>query len=110
MFVCERDICWYSRRWDLGQISTIVDIQTVLRKFEKFSVFAFVSPDKVPRDEGFEVQMPPEPLYTLLTGNDRRCKDFRERIRAYNSALSFVSFGAKLEVPGSAHVRRRFSM
>lgn len=45
--------------------------------------------------------MPPEPLYSLLSGMDKRSKDFRERIRAYNSALSFVSFGAKLEVPGS---------
>ena len=39
----------------------------------------------------------PEPLRSLLLGLDRQSRQFRACIRRYNSALSFVSFGACLE-------------
>ena len=44
----------------------------------------------------------PELLRTLLTSESARAKDFRDKIRSYNSALSFVSFGATLEMPAGA--------
>ena len=47
--------------------------------------------------ESLKVSICPEPLNALLTGADKRARNFRGRIRAYNSALSFVSFGAKVE-------------
>ena len=44
----------------------------------------------------------PELLRTLFTSESKRAKDFRDKIRSYNSALSFVSFGATLETPVGA--------
>ena len=45
----------------------------------------------------------PEPLHSLLTKSTRQAKDFQDKIRCYNSALSFVSFGANLELPPGAN-------
>ena len=47
----------------------------------------------------------PEPLLGLLTGRGRRARDFRDKIRCYNSALSFLSFGAKIEFPPGTGTR-----
>ena len=41
----------------------------------------------------------PQELYTLLTGNNTRSKNFRENIRQYNSAMAFASLGAKFATP-----------
>jgi hypothetical protein len=38
---------------------------------------------------------PPHELWQLLSGTDSQSKEFRDNIRAYNSALSFVSVGVK---------------
>ena len=35
----------------------------------------------------------------MFTGSDERAKNFRENIRQYNNAMSFVSFGAKVDLP-----------
>eukprot|EP00435_Cladocopium_sp_Y103_P060653 s247_g22.t1 len=40
----------------------------------------------------------PEPLRSFLTGKDPAAKLFRQHIRRYNAAMSFVSFGANLEI------------
>ena len=37
---------------------------------------------------------PPKQIRDLLTGTTAECIDFRSNIRAYNNALSYVSFGA----------------
>ena len=39
----------------------------------------------------------PELLNHLLTASDKRGKDFREKIRAYNCALAFASLGANID-------------
>ena len=44
----------------------------------------------------------PEPLHHLLVARAREAKHFQANIRAYNAALSFVSFGATLELPPGA--------
>ena len=44
---------------------------------------------------------PPAVLKELLTGDDHVAKTFRDKIRQYNSALSFTSVGAKLADPAS---------
>ena len=41
----------------------------------------------------------PEVLESLLLGRRPSDREFRERIRMYNNALAFVSFGAKVAVP-----------
>lgn len=38
-------------------------------------------------------------LKGLFTGNNIKSKNFRENIRQYNNALSFASFGAKIDLP-----------
>lgn len=38
-------------------------------------------------------------MIRLFTGSDDAAKNFRENIRQYNNALSFVSFGAKVTPP-----------
>ena len=43
----------------------------------------------------------PEPLRTWLRGNDATSKHFRQHVRRYNAALSFVSFGASVEIKSS---------
>ena len=40
---------------------------------------------------------PPEMLMHLLTAADKRGREFRDNIRAYNSALSFASLGVNLD-------------
>jgi hypothetical protein len=40
---------------------------------------------------------PPEPLRRLLTGNEADAKDFHQRIRSYNNALTFTSVGVDLD-------------
>nr|CAG8486844.1 4048_t:CDS:2 [Entrophospora candida] len=40
---------------------------------------------------------PPEPLYSLLFGSNACSCQFREKIRAYNSALAFTSIGAHID-------------
>ena len=40
---------------------------------------------------------PPEMLSNLLTTADKQGRDFRDHIRAYNSALAFASLGANLD-------------
>jgi hypothetical protein len=40
---------------------------------------------------------PPEPLKQLLIGNEVDVKDFRQRIRSYNNALTFTFVGANLD-------------
>lgn len=40
---------------------------------------------------------PPEPLYSLLFESNTRSRQFREKIRAYNSALAFTSIGACID-------------
>ena len=40
----------------------------------------------------------PEPLRSLLLSSTRTAREFRANIRRYNAALSFVSFGASVEV------------
>lgn len=44
----------------------------------------------------------PEPLRSWLQSSDGRGRHFRENIRRYNAAMSFVSFGANLEVKTGA--------
>ena len=39
----------------------------------------------------------PELLMHLLTASDKRGKSFREKIRAYNCALTFASLGANID-------------
>ena len=46
-----------------------------------------------------KIPEPPEELHDLLAGRDVESRKFRERIREYNSALSFVSFGADIKPP-----------
>ena len=41
----------------------------------------------------------PDEMVELFTGTDDLAKNFRENIRQYNNALSFVSFGAKITPP-----------
>jgi hypothetical protein len=41
------------------------------------------------------IREPPRELYTLLTGDDPRCRSFRANIRAYNSAFAFTSVSYK---------------
>ena len=43
----------------------------------------------------------PDYLEQLLVCNDKKSQGFRAKIRSYNSALSFISFGATLEMKGS---------
>ena len=40
----------------------------------------------------------PEPLRSLLLDSTRLARHFRQNIRRYNAAMSFVSFGARLEI------------
>ena len=40
---------------------------------------------------------PPEMLMHLLTAADKRGREFRDKIRAYNSALAFASLGVNLD-------------
>ena len=40
----------------------------------------------------------PEPLRSYLLGTDPAAKLFRQHIRRYNAAMSFVSFGANVEI------------
>ena len=48
----------------------------------------------------------PEPLRSLLLDSTSLAKHFRQNIRRYNAAMSFVSFGARLEVKiGGPHTR-----
>jgi hypothetical protein len=42
------------------------------------------------------LQQPPEVLQGLLSGSDPRSLAFREKIRMYNSILSFTSTGARI--------------
>ncbi len=42
------------------------------------------------------LQQPPEVLQGLLSGSDLRSRAFREKIRMYNSILSFTSTGARI--------------
>jgi hypothetical protein len=42
------------------------------------------------------LQQPPEVLRRLLSGSDPRSRAFREKIRMYNSILSFTSTGARI--------------
>jgi hypothetical protein len=42
------------------------------------------------------LQQPPEVLQGLLSGSDPRSRAFREKIRMYNSILSFTSTGARI--------------
>ncbi|CAK0895135.1 unnamed protein product [Prorocentrum cordatum] len=44
----------------------------------------------------------PDPLRQLIESTDKRARDFQDKIRCYNSALSFVSFGATLSLPPGA--------
>ena len=39
------------------------------------------------------LEVPPEPIHTLLTSDDRDSKSFREDIWKYNQALAFTSLG-----------------
>ncbi len=41
---------------------------------------------------------PLEPLKRLLIGNEANAKDFHQYIRFYNSALTFMSTGANLDI------------
>ena len=41
----------------------------------------------------------PDEMIELFTGRDDLAKNFRENIRQYNNAMSFVSFGAKITPP-----------
>jgi len=41
----------------------------------------------------------PEELKRLYTSSDKEAKNFRENIRQYTNAMSFVSFGAKVDLP-----------
>jgi len=41
----------------------------------------------------------PDEMIQLFTGNDDAAKNFRNNIRQYNNAMSFVSFGAKVTPP-----------
>ncbi|CAG8465669.1 4455_t:CDS:2 [Cetraspora pellucida] len=43
------------------------------------------------------IQAPPPVLYNYLTGTDTLSCEFRQNIRAYNSALAFTSIGAKID-------------
>lgn len=43
------------------------------------------------------LQKPPELLYSLMSGVDRRSRHFRQNIRAYNSMFSFTSIGGKVD-------------
>jgi hypothetical protein len=42
------------------------------------------------------LQQPPKVLRWLLSGSDPRSHAFREKIRMYNSILSFTSMGARI--------------
>jgi hypothetical protein len=46
---------------------------------------------------------PPEPLRRLLTGNEADAKNFCQRIRSYNNALTFTSVGANLDTSVAQH-------
>ena len=43
------------------------------------------------------LEPPPGPLNRLLLGQDRQSTEFRSKIRAYNSVLSFTSVGARID-------------
>ena len=43
------------------------------------------------------IDQPPEPLLSLLTGEDSRSRNFRKNIRKYNSVLAFTSMGARVD-------------
>lgn len=43
------------------------------------------------------LQQPPKLLKSLLTGQHRLSKHYRENIRAYNSMFSFTSMGGKID-------------
>jgi hypothetical protein len=43
------------------------------------------------------LEPPPDPLNRLLLGQDRQSTEFRSKIRAYNSVLSFTSVGARID-------------
>jgi len=41
----------------------------------------------------------PNKIIDLITGTNEESKQFRENIRQYNSAISFVSFGSQITLP-----------
>ena len=43
------------------------------------------------------LQQPPEPLWSLLSNRDPSSRQFRQRIRQYNSAFNMASSSAKVE-------------
>ena len=45
------------------------------------------------------IPAPSGALLTLLTDRSKRSQEFRQHIRQYSAALSFVSFGAYVSVP-----------
>ncbi|CAG8582983.1 4231_t:CDS:2, partial [Acaulospora morrowiae] len=49
------------------------------------------------------LQTPPPPLIDLLTGDTSEARSFRKDIRRYNSALAFVSLGAKIDENVTCH-------
>ena len=43
------------------------------------------------------LQVPPQPLYNLFTGNTAQGREFRSNIVQYNAALAFTSLGVKVD-------------
>ena len=65
---------------------------TSAKRFPKFSVCCAQGKVLLPA-----LQQPSPALYSLLTGDDTKSSNFRQKIRSYNSALAFTSMGAKID-------------
>jgi len=78
----------------------------VFRKYVNIALHCILNQRKIQRGASCydgKIKLPPttipEELKQLFTSTDGKSKNFRENIRQYNNAMSFVLFGAKVDLP-----------